>query len=45
MTTEPIMDVIKNLELKISESKNEMIKWYVALFVMMSGMIIGLYFK
>ena len=33
------------LELKIVEAKTDMIKWYVALFVLLALMIIGLYFK
>lgn len=37
-------DMIK-LELKIAEAKTDMIKWYVALFVLLAIMIIGLYFK
>jgi hypothetical protein len=30
---------------EISESKNEMLKWFVGMFVMLSLMIVGLYFK
>jgi hypothetical protein len=36
---------ISRLELKIAEVKTEMIKWYVALFITLAIMIIGLYFK
>lgn len=36
---------ISRLELKIAEVKTERIKWYVALFITLAIMIIGLYFK
>ena len=38
-------DDISRLELKIAEVKTEMIKWYVASFITLALMIIGLYFK
>ncbi len=33
------------LEVKIAESKNDMIKWFVAFFVTLALLIIGLYIK
>lgn len=37
-------DMIR-LEVKIAESKSDMIKWFVAFFITLSLMIIGLYLK
>ncbi len=38
-------DDINRIEVKIAEVKTDMIKWYVALFVTLALMIIGLYIK
>ena len=36
---------ITKLEIKIADTKTDMIKWFVALFVTLMLMIVGLYFK
>ncbi|MGB0884402.1 MAG: hypothetical protein ACPGTG_06745 [Flavobacteriales bacterium] len=36
---------IADLRIEIKDTKVDMIKWYVALFVMLALMIVGLYFK
>ena len=36
---------IARLEIKIADTKTDMIKWFVALFVALMLMIVGLYFK
>ena len=36
---------IANLRTELKETKVDMIKWHVALFVMLTLMIVGLYFK
>lgn len=36
---------IKELELKIEQTKSELLKWFIGLFIALALMIIGLYIK
>lgn len=40
-----IKEEISDLRTEIKEVKVDMIKWYVALFIMLTVMIVGLYLK
>jgi hypothetical protein len=36
---------VKNLEIKLAETKSDLLKWVFALFVSLALMIVGLYIK
>jgi hypothetical protein len=36
---------VKNLEIKLAETKSDLLKWVFAMFVSLALMIIGLYIK
>lgn len=44
-TKEDLADVKSELKQEISQAKVDMIKWFVAFFITLALMIIGLYFK
>lgn len=40
-----IKDVKQELELKIEQTKSDLLKWFIGLFIALALMIIGLYIK